>query len=192
MAPESIQSRAFSTASDVWSFGILQWEMFYPDRVPYQNMESMECAVNVARGCRLHLPRKSPPVVRRVMKACWQHNPVKRPSFLLISTLLSTKVVFGQWLCVANVRVCVLVTQYTCSNFPDRTLSVATSPRVPPGEKHEFLWLTGTDQWDCEISNCYIALSFFLQMISFKVVLNPVFMRSTNLEVHADRLWVRG
>lgn len=96
MAPESIWSRAFSTASDVWSFGILQWEMFYPDRLPYQNMENMECAVNVARGYRLPLPRKSPSIVRRVMKACWHHNPIKRPSFLLISTLLSTKVAFGQ------------------------------------------------------------------------------------------------
>ena len=50
MAPESIENRTFSTASDVWSFGILQWEMFYPDWLPYQNMENFECAVKVAQG----------------------------------------------------------------------------------------------------------------------------------------------
>ena len=89
MAPESIRSCEFSTASDVWSFGILQWEMFYPDRLPYQDMEDIECAVNVTRGYRLPLPRRSPLTVRRIMKACWHPNPVKRPSFLLITTLLT-------------------------------------------------------------------------------------------------------
>ena len=96
MAPESIRNREFSTATDVWSFGILQWEMFNPTKLPYQSMENMKCAVMVAQGYRLPLPRGCPSVVGRVMKACWHHNPVKRPSFLLISTLLSTKVTFGK------------------------------------------------------------------------------------------------
>ena len=35
MAPESIASKLFSAASDVWSFGVLQWEMKNPDKEPY-------------------------------------------------------------------------------------------------------------------------------------------------------------
>ena len=95
MAPENIENRTFSTAYDVWSFGILQWEMFYPNRLPYKNMENFECAVKVAQGYRLPLPRSSPSIVCKVMQSCWHQNPIKRPSFLLISTLLSTKMAFG-------------------------------------------------------------------------------------------------
>lgn len=36
MAPESLERREFSTASDVWSYGVLQWEMFQPDKTPYE------------------------------------------------------------------------------------------------------------------------------------------------------------
>lgn len=47
MAPESIEQRDFSPASDVWSFGILQWEMFNPNKMPYQNLGNIEVAMKV-------------------------------------------------------------------------------------------------------------------------------------------------
>ena len=50
--------------------------------------------LQVGAGYRLPIPRHIPPVVARIMKACWHNNPEKRPSFLLISTLLTTKVTF--------------------------------------------------------------------------------------------------
>jgi hypothetical protein len=50
--------------------------------------------LQVATGYRLPIPRNIPPVVARIMKACWHKSPEKRPSFLLISTLLTTKVTF--------------------------------------------------------------------------------------------------
>ena len=118
MSPEAIVRRKFSAASDVWSFGILQWEMFYPAKTPYENMDNLQVcgwsysihvcihalhvfinrfsrvqvAMKINEGYRLPTPRGCPAVVSRVMKACWHANPAKRPSFLLITTLLTSRV----------------------------------------------------------------------------------------------------
>lgn len=91
MAPESLSKRQFSIASDVWSYGVLVWEMFNPKRLPYHGMDNFQVATRVSQGYRMPIPRGCPPVVARVVKACWHSEPRKRPSFLLIATLLSTK-----------------------------------------------------------------------------------------------------
>ena len=91
MAPESVQRRKFSVASDVWSYGILMWEMFNSGKVPYPNMTNMECISKVSEGFRLAPPRGAPSIIVRLMRACWHKQPEKRPSFLIISTLLTTK-----------------------------------------------------------------------------------------------------
>ena len=44
-------------------------------------------------GRRLEIPQLCPPLVARIMKACWHKEPDRRPSFLLITTLLTTKVI---------------------------------------------------------------------------------------------------
>jgi serine/threonine protein kinase len=94
MAPESISDRQFSAASDVWSFGVLVWEMFHPTKLPFENYDNLACVSKVNEGLRLPIPRGSPSIVAKIMKACWHKNPNKRPSFLVISTLLSTKTTF--------------------------------------------------------------------------------------------------
>lgn len=50
----------------------------------------------ISNGYRMPIPRGCPPVVARIMKACWHVDPAKRPSFLLITTLLTTKVQMAQ------------------------------------------------------------------------------------------------
>ena len=95
MAPESLMKKEFSPASDVWSFGVLMWEMHNPRNLPYgKSMDNTQVAVGVNHDLRLHIPEVYPPTVARIMKACWQQSPSKRPSFLLIASLL-TKVCFG-------------------------------------------------------------------------------------------------
>lgn len=91
MAPESLSKRVFSVASDVWSYGVLQWEMFFPKKLPYHGMDNFQVATRISKGYRMPVPRGCPAVVARVMKACWHSEPRKRPSFLLIATLLSTR-----------------------------------------------------------------------------------------------------
>lgn len=90
MAPESLKDKEFSTASDVWSFGVLMWEMYHPNETPYGEIDIFSLLINIAQGMRLPVPKPYPPTVARIMKACWHQNPAKRPSFLLISSLLTT------------------------------------------------------------------------------------------------------
>ena len=88
MAIESITQKHFSTASDVWSYGILMWEMFKPTKTPYEQLEIFDIVSKLQKGYRLPLPRKIPFVLGSIMKSCWHEDPSKRPSFLLICMLL--------------------------------------------------------------------------------------------------------
>lgn len=111
MAPESIDEnrKFFSTASDVWSFGILQWEMRNVDKLPYsvrllvgfiimthpfvilsQDMTIEE--VQLSKTSCLAIPRDYPQEIKNIMKACWQQDPSQRPSFLLIANILTNLV----------------------------------------------------------------------------------------------------
>lgn len=47
LAPECISERQFSVESDAWSYGVLMWEMFHPDKLPYQGLGNMEVATKV-------------------------------------------------------------------------------------------------------------------------------------------------
>ena len=89
MAPESYQKKEFSPASDVWSFGIVMWEMYNPNKLPYDDMNDLECAIHVSQGTTLTIPKPYPETVVKIMKACWQQDPSKRPSFMLCAALLT-------------------------------------------------------------------------------------------------------
>ena len=90
MSPESLDKGEFSPASDVWSFGVLLWEMYYPNQLPYAELNNVQVLSKVLSGHRLSIPPAYPASVARIMKACWQKKPEKRPSFLLISQTLLT------------------------------------------------------------------------------------------------------
>ena len=96
MAPESLPPmRQFSTASDIWSFGILMWEMQNPNKIPYEEMDNMEYAIRAAKeGLQVPIPESFPSTVKKIMKACLITDPTKRPSFLLIASLL-TNICYG-------------------------------------------------------------------------------------------------
>ena len=89
MAPESVEHRHFSTASDVWSYGILVWEMFNPTELPYSDLDDVQFAIKVVHGLTPSIPTQCPPTVEKIMKACWDRNPSKRPDFKQISFLLT-------------------------------------------------------------------------------------------------------
>ena len=91
MPPESIGNKIFSEASDVWSYGVLQWEMFNPDKNPYHDLQTAQMIIMVAGGYRMPTPRGCPELARRIMRACWEHDPKDRPTFLRISTILSAR-----------------------------------------------------------------------------------------------------
>ena len=61
MAPESIEKMEFSTASDVWSFGIFMWELFHPkEKHPYPEMKkNLELKLKVSTGYTMEPPEVS-------------------------------------------------------------------------------------------------------------------------------------
>jgi len=91
MAPESVADKVFSHASDVWSFGILTWEMFNPDLVPYNEFDNFQV---VAKQLCPDIPMNCPENIGRLMNSCWRRSPTNRPSFMLIVKVL-TEINFG-------------------------------------------------------------------------------------------------
>ncbi|XP_046651440.1 vascular endothelial growth factor receptor kdr-like isoform X2 [Daphnia pulicaria] len=89
MAIESIVDRVFSTQSDVWSFGIVLWELFSLGKTPYPGMEADEqFFIRLQEGYRMDKPKYSPNKIHQFMKDCWEHDPTKRPDFLTLSEAL--------------------------------------------------------------------------------------------------------
>ncbi|XP_077387640.1 tyrosine-protein kinase ITK/TSK isoform X2 [Festucalex cinctus] len=83
-APEVIKYCKFSSKSDVWSFGVLMWEVYTEGRLPYENQSNAQVVESLNAGMRLLKPRLSPEAVYLLMEWCWKEKPVDRPSFALL------------------------------------------------------------------------------------------------------------
>ncbi|KAF7229669.1 tyrosine-protein kinase ITK/TSK [Nothobranchius furzeri] len=83
-APEVIKFCKFSSKSDVWSFGVLVWEVYNEGRIPYENRSNLEVVESLNAGLRLLKPRLAPDSVHTVMEWCWKEKPDERPSFALL------------------------------------------------------------------------------------------------------------
>lgn len=84
MAPEVIEHAPYNEKADVFSFGILLWELL-TGRVPYQEMTPLQAAVGVVqKGLRPSIPPSCPPPLAALMRACWHRSPEERPSFSLL------------------------------------------------------------------------------------------------------------
>jgi proto-oncogene tyrosine-protein kinase ROS len=104
MAPESIVDRMYTSASDVWSFGVLCWEVFSFGETPYSKWSIYDLVCDLVRGKRLEQPSSCPPemyVVREtskyisshlvsfdVISQCWSLDPKDRPTFRRIKVQL--------------------------------------------------------------------------------------------------------
>lgn len=82
MAPEVLKASVFSEKSDIWSYGILLWEVFTLGIRPYVGMSNVEVKKFVSGGGRLKCPEGSPNVVKEIMEACWNTKPRDRPKFV--------------------------------------------------------------------------------------------------------------
>uniref|UniRef100_A0A673GGC8 Tyrosine-protein kinase n=1 Tax=Sinocyclocheilus rhinocerous TaxID=307959 RepID=A0A673GGC8_9TELE len=87
-SPEALREKAFSTKSDVWSYGILLWEIYSFGRVPYPRIPLKEVVPRVEKGYKMDAPDGCPAVVYDIMKQCWTLDPVARPSFRELSQKL--------------------------------------------------------------------------------------------------------
>ncbi|XP_078266688.1 tyrosine-protein kinase TXK [Rhinoraja longicauda] len=80
--PEVFHLSKFSSKSDVWSFGVLMWEVFTEGRMPFENKSNAEVVEEISGGERLYRPSHASPVVFQIMYSCWHEKPDGRPSFL--------------------------------------------------------------------------------------------------------------
>uniref|UniRef100_A0A914YWR5 receptor protein-tyrosine kinase n=1 Tax=Panagrolaimus superbus TaxID=310955 RepID=A0A914YWR5_9BILA len=87
MAVESF-CQVFSEASDIWSFGVLTWELLTFGKVPYGEMTNEEIIKFVVDGNRLTLPSKVGQPWQMLTHDCWKHNRKDRPIFTAIKMLL--------------------------------------------------------------------------------------------------------
>ncbi|XP_036071614.1 focal adhesion kinase 1 isoform X2 [Oryzias melastigma] len=90
MAPESINFRRFTTASDVWMFGVCMWEILMYGIKPFQGVKNNDVIGRIENGERLAMPPQCPPTLYSLMTKCWSYDPSKRPRFNELKTQLST------------------------------------------------------------------------------------------------------
>ncbi|XP_051877732.1 LOW QUALITY PROTEIN: vascular endothelial growth factor receptor kdr-like [Pristis pectinata] len=82
MAPESIFDKIYTTQSDVWSFGVLLWEIFSLGASPYPGVQiDEEFCHRLKEGTRMKPPEYSTPEVYQTMLDCWLEEPGERPTF---------------------------------------------------------------------------------------------------------------
>ncbi|XP_034476413.1 focal adhesion kinase 1 isoform X2 [Drosophila innubila] len=88
MSPESINFRRFTTASDVWMFGVCIWEILMLGVKPFQGVKNSDVITKLENGERLPLPPNCPPRLYSLMSQCWAYEPLKRPNFKRIKETL--------------------------------------------------------------------------------------------------------
>ncbi|KAF6720246.1 Ephrin type-B receptor 3 [Oryzias melastigma] len=87
-APEAIAFRKFTTASDVWSYGIVMWEVVSYGERPYWDMSNQDVMTAVEQDYRLPPPMDCPMVLHQLMLECWMKERNLRPKFSrIVSTL---------------------------------------------------------------------------------------------------------
>ncbi|XP_056378806.1 focal adhesion kinase 1 isoform X8 [Hyla sarda] len=90
MAPESINFRRFTSASDVWMFGVCMWEILMYGVKPFQGVKNNDVIGRIENGERLPMPPNCPPTLYSLMTKCWAYDPSRRPRFTELKAQLST------------------------------------------------------------------------------------------------------
>uniref|UniRef100_A0A8C9EII4 receptor protein-tyrosine kinase n=1 Tax=Pavo cristatus TaxID=9049 RepID=A0A8C9EII4_PAVCR len=127
MAPETIFDRVYTIQSDVWSFGVLLWEIFSLGASPYPGVKiDEEFCRRLKEGTRMRAPDYTTPEMYQTMLDCWHGDPKQRPTFSELVEHLGN-------LLQANVRqdgkdYVVLPLSVSLNMEEDSGLSLPTSP----------------------------------------------------------------
>lgn len=88
MAPEVIEHKPYDRKADVFSFGIVLWELL-TRKLPYDHLSPLQAAVGVVQqGLRPTVPTNTDPKMVQLLERCWQQDPSSRPEFSEITEIL--------------------------------------------------------------------------------------------------------
>ena len=88
-APETLSTNVFTVMSDVWSFGIVLYEIITYGSVPYSKMSDEAVSVKVQNRYHMPCPSECPKSLYNIMFSCWRRPAENRPSFALLRKQLS-------------------------------------------------------------------------------------------------------
>ncbi|MEQ2203718.1 Ephrin type-A receptor 6 [Xenoophorus captivus] len=92
-APEAIAYGKFSSASDVWSYAIVMWEVMSYGERPYWEMSNQDVILSIEEGYRLPAPIGCPVTLHQLMLHCWQKEYSQRPSFNNVLSFLDKLII---------------------------------------------------------------------------------------------------
>ena len=97
MAPESLYDNIYTTKTDVWSFGVLLWEIVTLGSTPYPGMSGSEVMKKVKEGHRLEKPEHCDREIYNMMFYCWDNDPLERPTFTQLVGISSALFLFNSF-----------------------------------------------------------------------------------------------
>ncbi|XP_061541991.1 vascular endothelial growth factor receptor kdr-like isoform X1 [Phycodurus eques] len=139
MAPEAIFDKIYTTQSDVWSFGVLMWEIFSLGASPYPGVQiDEEFCCRLKEGTRMRAPEYSSSEIYQTMLDCWQGEPQERPTFTELvehlGDLLQASVQQeGKHYIPINTALLAKVGDLDASNMPEETPTRPVSQRESGG-----------------------------------------------------------
>lgn len=93
LAPECIKQKKFTHFSDIWSYGVLVWEVFAHGATPYAKLTAVEAAMSIGIGMRLQQPIGCPAGLYQLMKRMWHLDPEQRITIEEVQTILINKLI---------------------------------------------------------------------------------------------------
>lgn len=85
MAPESLADHVYTTKTDVWSFGIVGWELITLGATPYPGVSPQNLYHLLRSGYRMERPDNCSEEIYSLLQSCWTDDPLQRPSFKILS-----------------------------------------------------------------------------------------------------------
>ncbi|KAK2717225.1 hypothetical protein QYM36_007368 [Artemia franciscana] len=89
-APEALNYGKYTSQCDVWSYGVLCWEIFSKGGVPYSGLSNAKARELIDAGYRMPPPEATPHEIHRLMEKCWCYEAEGRPHFNEILTIVTS------------------------------------------------------------------------------------------------------